>query len=162
MTYPEPLIAPMRAELTRLGVQELRDPEAVDKAEDEGHDSPLNQHLAGEVLNRHIRDAQGDQALDQTGRDGYHVERRQHERDAVRDREESDDLDERQKGRRQQQESHQKRQVVVAGENVLDPECDELEDRDVEGNPRCVVDRELGIVRRQNRKAGVVLMSDLQ
>ena len=32
MAYPEPLIAPMRAELTRLGVQELRTPEQVDEA----------------------------------------------------------------------------------------------------------------------------------
>ena len=32
MPYPEPLIAPMRAELTRLGVRELRTPEAVDDA----------------------------------------------------------------------------------------------------------------------------------
>ena len=28
--YPEPLVAPMRAELTRLGVKELRTPEEVD------------------------------------------------------------------------------------------------------------------------------------
>jgi putative YphP/YqiW family bacilliredoxin len=32
MPYPEPFIAPMRAELTRLGVTELRTPEAVDEA----------------------------------------------------------------------------------------------------------------------------------
>ena len=32
MTYPEPFIAPMRAELTRLGVKELRTPEQVDEA----------------------------------------------------------------------------------------------------------------------------------
>ena len=32
MRYPEPLIAPMRDELTRLGVKELRTPEAVDAA----------------------------------------------------------------------------------------------------------------------------------
>lgn len=32
MPYPEPFIAPMRAELTRLGVQELRTPEQVDEA----------------------------------------------------------------------------------------------------------------------------------
>ena len=32
MAYPEPFIAPMRAELTRLGVRELRDPAAVDAA----------------------------------------------------------------------------------------------------------------------------------
>jgi len=32
MTYPEPFIAPMRAELTRLGVKELRTPEQVDDA----------------------------------------------------------------------------------------------------------------------------------
>lgn len=30
--YPEPFIAPMRAELTRLGFEELRTPEAVDTA----------------------------------------------------------------------------------------------------------------------------------
>ena len=30
MPYPEPFIAPMRAELTRLGVTELRTPEQVD------------------------------------------------------------------------------------------------------------------------------------
>lgn len=30
--YPEPFIAPMRAELTRLGFDELRTPEAVDEA----------------------------------------------------------------------------------------------------------------------------------
>ena len=30
--YPEPLLAPMRQELTRLGVEELRTPEAVDAA----------------------------------------------------------------------------------------------------------------------------------
>ena len=29
--YPEPFIAPMRAELTRLGFDELRTPEAVDE-----------------------------------------------------------------------------------------------------------------------------------
>ena len=28
--YPEPLVAPMRQELTRLGVEELRSPEQVD------------------------------------------------------------------------------------------------------------------------------------
>ena len=32
MPYPEPLIAPMRAELTRLGVQELRTSSEVDAA----------------------------------------------------------------------------------------------------------------------------------
>ena len=32
MPYPEPFIAPMRAELTRLGVQELRTPDQVDEA----------------------------------------------------------------------------------------------------------------------------------
>src|SRR5688500_20215398 len=32
MPYPEPFIAPMRAELTRLGVQELRTPQQVDEA----------------------------------------------------------------------------------------------------------------------------------
>ena len=32
MPYPEPFIAPMRAELTRLGIQELRTPEEVDAA----------------------------------------------------------------------------------------------------------------------------------
>ena len=32
MPYPEPFIAPMRAELTRLGVKELRTPEQVDEA----------------------------------------------------------------------------------------------------------------------------------
>jgi bacilliredoxin len=32
MPYPEPFIAPMRAELTRLGVRELRTPEQVDQA----------------------------------------------------------------------------------------------------------------------------------
>jgi putative YphP/YqiW family bacilliredoxin len=32
MPYPEPFIAPMRAELTRLGIQELRTPEDVDTA----------------------------------------------------------------------------------------------------------------------------------
>ncbi len=31
MPYPEPFIAPMRAELTQLGVQELRTPEQVDR-----------------------------------------------------------------------------------------------------------------------------------
>ena len=30
--YPEPFIAPMRAELTRLGFDELRTPESVDQA----------------------------------------------------------------------------------------------------------------------------------
>ena len=30
--YPEPFIAPMRAELTRLGFEDLRTPEAVDEA----------------------------------------------------------------------------------------------------------------------------------
>jgi len=32
MTYPEPFVAPMRAELTRLGIAELRTPEEVDEA----------------------------------------------------------------------------------------------------------------------------------
>jgi putative YphP/YqiW family bacilliredoxin len=32
MPYPEQFIAPMRAELTRLGIQELRTPDAVDEA----------------------------------------------------------------------------------------------------------------------------------
>jgi len=32
MPYPEPFIAPMRAELTRLGIQELRTPQDVDTA----------------------------------------------------------------------------------------------------------------------------------
>jgi len=32
MPYPEPFVAPMRAELTRLGFQELRTPEAVETA----------------------------------------------------------------------------------------------------------------------------------
>jgi putative YphP/YqiW family bacilliredoxin len=32
MPYPEPFIAPMRAELTSLGVKELRTPEQVDEA----------------------------------------------------------------------------------------------------------------------------------
>ena len=32
MPYPEPFIAPMRAELTELGVKELRTPEEVDQA----------------------------------------------------------------------------------------------------------------------------------
>src|SRR5918997_4125101 len=32
MSYPEPFVAPMRAELTRLGARELRTPEQVDEA----------------------------------------------------------------------------------------------------------------------------------
>ncbi len=32
MPYPEPLVAPMRAELTRIGVEELMTPDAVDTA----------------------------------------------------------------------------------------------------------------------------------
>jgi len=32
MPYPEPFVAPMRAELTRLGVRELRTPDQVDEA----------------------------------------------------------------------------------------------------------------------------------
>jgi putative YphP/YqiW family bacilliredoxin len=32
MPYPEPFIAPMRAELTRVGARELRTPEQVDQA----------------------------------------------------------------------------------------------------------------------------------
>jgi putative YphP/YqiW family bacilliredoxin len=32
MPYPEPFVAPMRAELTRLGIKELRTPEDVDEA----------------------------------------------------------------------------------------------------------------------------------
>jgi len=32
MPYPEPFIAPMRAELTRLGLKELRTPDQVDEA----------------------------------------------------------------------------------------------------------------------------------
>jgi putative YphP/YqiW family bacilliredoxin len=32
MPYPEPFIAPMRAELTQLGVRELRTPDQVDEA----------------------------------------------------------------------------------------------------------------------------------
>ena len=32
MPYPEPFVAPMRAELTRLGVRELRTPDQVDDA----------------------------------------------------------------------------------------------------------------------------------
>ena len=32
MPYPEPFIAPMRAELTQLGIKELRTPEQVDEA----------------------------------------------------------------------------------------------------------------------------------
>jgi putative YphP/YqiW family bacilliredoxin len=32
MPYPEPFVAPMRAELTRLGIQELKTPEQVDEA----------------------------------------------------------------------------------------------------------------------------------
>jgi putative YphP/YqiW family bacilliredoxin len=32
MPYPEPFIAPMRAELTRLGIKELRTPDDVDDA----------------------------------------------------------------------------------------------------------------------------------
>ena len=32
MPYPEPFIAPMRAELTRVGARELRTPEQVDEA----------------------------------------------------------------------------------------------------------------------------------
>lgn len=32
MPYPEPLVAPMRAELTRIGVEELMTPDAVDAA----------------------------------------------------------------------------------------------------------------------------------
>ena len=35
MPYPEPLVAPMRAELTRLGVRELTTAEAVDAAMEE-------------------------------------------------------------------------------------------------------------------------------
>jgi putative YphP/YqiW family bacilliredoxin len=35
MPYPEPLVAPMRQELTRLGVEELKDAESVDRFMDE-------------------------------------------------------------------------------------------------------------------------------
>jgi len=35
MPYPEALVKPMREELTRLGVEELLDPEAVDRAMEE-------------------------------------------------------------------------------------------------------------------------------
>lgn len=32
MAYPEPFVAPMRSELTRLGIKELRTPDQVDEA----------------------------------------------------------------------------------------------------------------------------------
>lgn len=41
MPYPEMLVAPMRAELTRLGVQEMRTPEEVDRALDESEGTTL-------------------------------------------------------------------------------------------------------------------------
>lgn len=41
MPYPEPLVAPMREELTRLGVQELRTSAEVDEAFDASQDGTL-------------------------------------------------------------------------------------------------------------------------
>ena len=41
MPYPEPLVAPMRAELTRLGVTELTDATSVDAAFEEAEDKTM-------------------------------------------------------------------------------------------------------------------------
>ncbi|HMB93921.1 MAG TPA: BrxA/BrxB family bacilliredoxin [Rhodothermales bacterium] len=41
MPYPEPLLQPMRAELTRLGVEELRTAEEVDAAFDRAQDETM-------------------------------------------------------------------------------------------------------------------------
>lgn len=41
MPYPEELVTPMRAELTQLGVEELRDAEAVDRAIEESKDGTM-------------------------------------------------------------------------------------------------------------------------
>ena len=41
MPYPEPLVQPMRGELTRLGVEELRTAEAVDAAFEQAQDDTM-------------------------------------------------------------------------------------------------------------------------
>ena len=41
MPYPEPLVQPMRAELTRLGVEELRTAEAVDATFEQADDETM-------------------------------------------------------------------------------------------------------------------------
>ena len=52
MPYPEPLVQPMRGELTRLGVEELRTVDAVDAAFEQAQDDEKGYAVSAEGRSR--------------------------------------------------------------------------------------------------------------
>ncbi len=103
-----------------------RETEAVDEAEEEADEPAQGRHVAEEdVLEGHVDDGRGDDALNEPLGHGDEAEDSQGQRDAVGDGEGSDDLEERQEAASAEQQGPEEEEVVVAGEDVLDAELEE-------------------------------------
>src|SRR5438445_2529127 len=94
--------------------------EAMDEPEDE-RDAPAPSGVLDEpVLDADVGDRQGDRRFDEPRSGADDTERRQAQRDRMRDGERGDRPKERTNGMNHEQEPEQKQEMVVTGQDVLD------------------------------------------
>jgi hypothetical protein len=94
----------------------------VHEPEDERQPPSPPRRLGDEILHSNICDAEGDHRFDDARWGVDQTERRCSKREAVRDRERRDDGHELADAAARHQQSEQKQQMIVPGENVLDAE----------------------------------------
>src|SRR5258705_6999081 len=100
--------------------------ESVEEAEEKAHHPARRGGVAEEdVLEGDVDDRCGDDALDEPLGDRDEAEHGEGERDAVGDGESGDDLEEREEAAAPEQQCPQEEEMVVAGQDVLDPEAEE-------------------------------------
>ena len=88
-----------------------------------------------EVLDPDEHDARGDQRLDRAGGRRHDLQRREGKRDGVGDGERRNDLHQLPDAAAEEQQADEERDVIVPGEDVLDPEQEKAPER-ARGRPR--------------------------
>src|ERR1700733_14019545 len=104
--------------------QNVRKTESVCQAKKEGYSIALDRTYTQQILQRHIYDAQSDDAFRQASRQHHDIKSRKRKGNAVCNRERSDDLDQRPKICGHDQETNKKCQMVVSSEDVHNPEAE--------------------------------------
>src|SRR5215468_8252323 len=100
--------------------------EAVHETEEEADEPALRRRvLAQEVFQGDPDDGQRDGGLDDAAGHRHHAQHGESQRDAMGDREGGDDLEEGEEATAPQQQHEQEKEMVIAGENVLDAELEE-------------------------------------
>src|SRR5713101_8762474 len=127
------------------------------KAETETPDPPPPVWLSRDkILQRDPDDRRSNQRFDDAVRYRHNAQRSDRQRYAVSQGEGRDDAHHRPQASRSGEERHQEQQMVIAGENVLDTEPDEVEParrcRAVDvytGGPRCLPEGHLALAARR-------------